>query len=469
MKDRRLVFYFVLFLTLVLVVSAFFHQPPQLIDVITQQPAQRMELLISPWRIVFEPFIGPLVFYLSANHPLLEFSMLFVWILCGLFFLALLKYRNQVLSGLLKWLAFIPLWIMLMLGLISVSVFLPLPNQVLVNHDPDAVIVNFHSHSYFSHDGILSPQRVARWHRAHGFDAFFLTEHNNHFKTLEWLKAQEQGTFPSVPLILCGQEYSGSNHILLLGLNQDVNTKDMPDSTAVQTAHRQNGVAIVAHWFRKKPRPLEYYVSCGVDGFEIANQNEGIYYDRSVFENIVGICRSHGLIAVGGCDLHGYGNVCSVWNVLQIPGWHGMTQERQRSSIMELVRQHDQSRLSVLIYKDRRRIPDMLSSPALTFIDYFLSLNIYQRTTWFFWLVVFWLAMNKWVQDGIYFFNRLLATAGLGSGLWLMAWGGYFFYQSKRVSGDNSIFSEYSLWFLSIGLAGALYSLYQVRKKIMKI
>lgn len=465
MNHRHPIFYLVLFLLSALVVTAFFHQPPQLVDVFSRQPVLDMEIRTSPGRILFEPFIGPLVFYLSANHPLIEFSMLFIWILCGLFILTLFKYRKTAISGVLVWLALVPLWIMIMLGIVAVSVFVPLPGDTLVNHNPDLVLVNFHSHSYFSHDGIMSPQRVARWHRAHGFDAFFLTEHNNHNKTLEWVAAQDQGTFPASPLILCGQEYSGSTHLLLLGLNRDVNTKDMADSTAVQTAHGQNGAVLVAHWFETKPRPLQYYVQCGVDGFEIVNQNQGIDYEKSVFEQIAGICRSHKLVAIGACDYHGYGNVCSVWNALSIPGWRGMTPERQRSSITELVKQRDQSRLAVVLYQDRRSVKSVLWSPPLTAVDYFLSLSISQRLAWFFWTAFLWLLIKKWPGGTILSAGRLTAQAALVCGLWLMLWGGYFFYQSHTVSGDNKIFSEYSLWFLGVGSAGALYSFLRREKK----
>lgn len=449
-----------------LVVTAFFHQPPQLIDVLSQQSVPYLEIRTSPWRIIFEPFLGPLLFYLRANHPLIEFTVLFIWIVLGLLVWTLFKYKNPPFSGILRWLTMLPLWVMLMLGLMAFAVFLPLPADRLKNHDPERILVNFHSHSYYSHDGILSPQKVVRWHRTHSFDAFFLTEHNNHQMTLERVAAQRRGELPSTPLVLCGQEYSGSNHLLLLGLNKNVNTKDMPDSTAVQTAHQQNGVALVAHWFRKKPRPLDYYVRCGVDGFEILNQNEGLYYDRSVFEQIVRTCSSNGLLAVGSCDFHGYGNVCSVWNVLFIPGWHSMTPNGQYLSIMELLKTRDQRRISVVLYKDRHVIDNILWSPPLTIIDYFRSLKTLQRLAWIIWLFVFWLTMKKLAKKK-QVYGRFMHLTALISSFWLIIWGGYFYYQSRILIGDNEIFHEYSLWFIFIGLAGSIFSLYLARKKIL--
>ncbi len=48
----------------------------------------------------------------------------------------------------------------------------------------------------FLHEGLQ------KWHEKNGFDAFFITDHNHHQKTLEAVKAQEQGMLPGEPLMM---------------------------------------------------------------------------------------------------------------------------------------------------------------------------------------------------------------------------------------------------------------------------
>ena len=63
------------------VMALFFHYPIQIIDALSSEPVPGFGINISVWRVISEPFMGPLLFYLRADQPLLEFIILLVWII----------------------------------------------------------------------------------------------------------------------------------------------------------------------------------------------------------------------------------------------------------------------------------------------------------------------------------------------------------------------------------------------------
>ncbi|NIA30388.1 MAG: PHP domain-containing protein, partial [Actinobacteria bacterium] len=366
LQNRKKQILFVsIFIVLILVLSFFFHYSIHIENALTSQPTEGFSVKVHTLRIVFEPVLGPLLFYLRADQPLVEMLVLMLWVILAFFVVSFWKaFRNPrgrflhtFWVGLKNWLVRLPIIIITFVALILVIIFLPLPSNTIVNHQNDTILLNTHSHTYYSHDGLISQKNLMRWHRRNGFDAFFITDHNNHLKTLEFVRAQKAGKIPASPLVFCGEEYSGSNHITLLGLQRDFKTKDMADSTAIDSAHANGGVGIIAHWFADEHRTIQYYISCGADGFEIANQAEGLSYSRCIFRAIVEKCRENGLLMVGACDYHGYGSAAFTWNALQIPGWQNLTEEQKRSSVMNILRQHQESKIKVLVYRDRYVFP----------------------------------------------------------------------------------------------------------------
>jgi len=196
-------------LAIVITVLSFaFHRPPRVVDALTGAPVEGIEILISTWRTLFEPFLGPLLFYLRADQPLIEISVLLLWLVLLLLPVVVLRTPGRgtarLSRGTLFWLAILPILLITWSAVVLVIVFAPLPSNTVRNLDPDRILVNIHSHTHYSHDGIIPPEELARWHRRNGFDAFFITEHNHHGKTLEWVRAQEQGRWVDHPLLLAG-------------------------------------------------------------------------------------------------------------------------------------------------------------------------------------------------------------------------------------------------------------------------
>ena len=447
-----------------IVISAFlWHVPVQVVDSLTKEPVSDISVHISWIRIVFEPFFGPWFYLLRADQPLLQAVVVFWWgvifLLFFYFYKAVKSYKSlktAIYISFLKWIKVFPLVLVVWMFIVFALVFLPLPTNSIKNFNPEWVLVNAHSHSHYSHDGVISQKRLMKWHEKNGFDAFFLTEHNNHLKTLELIGAQKSGEIPETPLVLCGQEYSGSIHILLLGLTQDFLTKDMPDSTAINTAHSQNGISIIPHWFDKCKNTVDYYIQQGTDGYEIANQGEGIQYDPKVIKEIVEKCREHGLILLGNCDYHGYGNAAFVWNALYIPNWKQLDQDGKRNEIMEIFRNRENDRIRTFNYSDRTvfSLKYLPISPVYN-LSYFRTLDIFQVLSWLVWLGFGYILFIK----TNFFQTRILPFISLASSVFIVVLGIVFLRQGVKLGDYNHIYTDYGNYFLWGGLFFLIYSL----------
>jgi len=480
LQNRKKHVYLVAILfALILVLALILHYSIHIENALTSQPAEGFSVQVHTLRIIFEPVFGPLLFYLRADQPLVEMLVLMLWAIIALFVISFWKaFRNRKNSflhtfwtGLKNWLVRVPILIIIWVALILIIIFLPLPSNTIVNHLHDTILLNTHSHTYYSHDGLISQKNLMRWHKRNGFDAFFITDHNNHLKTLEFVQAQKMGKIPESPLVFCGEEYSGSNHITLLGLQRDFKTKDMPDSTAIDSAHANGGVGIIAHWFADEHRTIQYYIDCGADGFEIANQAEGLTYSRRIFRAIVEKCRENGLLMVGACDYHGYGSAAFTWNALEIPGWQNLAAEQKRSSIMNIFRQHEESKIKVLVYRDRYVFPRKLVflSPIFN-LGYFRTLDVWQIVSWILWILFLPLVasigfVNKaglWLRHPP---QRIWGVLGFISSMFAIVIGAVLLSKVGMFKEYNNILKEYGSQFLGVGIVLGIYSLIIASRK----
>ena len=343
-------------------------------------------------------------------------------------------------------------------------IFLPLPNNTIINHDPDSVLVTTHSHTVYSHDGLISDDAMWKWQKQNGFDAFFITDHANHNKTLDFVKSQRNRQFPEEPLVMGGEEYSGSNHLSLLGLKTKFSTKGMADSTVINLTHAQGGAVIVNHWFDGEHKSLEYYKNLGVDGFEIENTATDKSYDRKVYQRIKDFCEQNNLIMNGGLDFHGYGNVCSLWNAFEIPGWHTLDPDAREAAILRVIKTRDQNKLRVLLYKDRPYYTKkhLIFSPLFTSINYFRTLNLYQVLSWIFWIVLFAVIRNRFSKSAEikkrFAAQRLIPVLGILSALIMLQLGLLYLVKIQEITDFTKMFREYSVLLLSSGSFFLLYA-----------
>lgn len=307
-----------------------------------------------------------------------------------------------------------------------------------------------------------------------GFDAFFITDHNNHDKTLDFVDAQRNHKFPIEPLVIGGEEFSGSNHLSLLGLKRKFRTKGFSDSRAIDSVHANHGAVIVNHWFDGERMSLAYYNSSGVSGFEIENTATEKSYDREVYHRIKDFCEQNQLLMIGGLDFHGYGNVCSLWNAFQIPGWHKLDPASKEEAILSIIRSKDQSKLKVLLYKDRPYYSEdkLLFSPLFTVVNYFRTLYVYQVISWVVWILLFTIGWHRISGNQKLIkhlsFDRIIPNKGLVGAVFMLVLGAVYYSRIKHVADFTEMYEEYSTLLFYKGSAFLIYSAVVVYVRIFQ-
>lgn len=462
-KTRTQNFVFALVILSIILLSTVFHFQVRFEDALTQSPAPEYVVDISIWRIIFEPLLGPLLYLNRSLYVLEEVPLALVWILIFYVTLGLAEIFRKKLTRkrvAFKKLADLPLVIGICFTVFVVILFVPLPNNTIVNHSEDRVLVTTHAHTEFSHDGLISQENMWKWHKRNGFDAFFITDHANHKKSLQFSQEQKKGKFPIAPLVLVGQEYSGTNHMSLLGLNGKFETKGMKDKTVIDSVHRYGGAVIINHWFDGKGKEKELYAALGADGFEIENTGTDLYYDRDTFEELKKFCLENGLTMIGGLDFHGYGRVCSLYNAFEIPDWDTLGYDEKGQAVIDILKNGPQEKIQVLLYKDRSFYTNsnVFFRPFLTAVNYFRTLNIGQVLSWAFWLLIFQFMANRVKRFAFLEGNKLLLLS-LVCGISLIVLGVRYYFKGKAVAGYSEVYSEYSLLLCPIGLGLLLYVL----------
>ncbi len=436
---------------------------PRIINTHTLLEAENFDIHISSIRILFEPMLGPILYYLRSYDPIPEFFVVFVWIAIVMLILILkgVFYKKISLIGALgRWavlsVLLSGLWLMIFIYMISG----PLPSNTIINNDNDRILFNTHTHSHWSHDGLISPKQQMDWHERNGYDAFFLTEHNHNENTIRFTNDQKMGLLPEVPHIMTGIEFSGTNHMLLLGLKSPLITFGLDDKLVIDSTHQDGGLVAVAHWFSDERNSIQYYIDKGVAGFEIDNRNN--IYSNNIRQQIIESCRDNNLFMLGSADYHGYGSAAHVWNGVQIPNWKLLSHQEKTDSIMAHLKEKRFTANNVFRYIDRPVFVrwSLWTSPFYSIITYFKGLTFTQVVSWFVWIVLFQLFKQKpyytiLMKDKIQSLSALCFVSSMG----ILLLGLSYLQKAKPLIGFNEQYQEFGLKFSILGIIIGVVSL----------
>jgi hypothetical protein len=450
---------FSLFIIFIVGLNTLARFPIRIINAVTLDVDPDFAVQVSWLRKLIEPFVGFQLFSIRAGDPLIEYIALWVWLFLIFGILLVSKQSKQFIK---YWVLSVPAVIGLAYLIIIWMIFWPLPANTIVNNSQDTILFNTHAHSHFSHDGLITPEEQMAWHERNGFDAFFLTEHNHNSKTLELVQRQQRGDIPHYPHIMSAIEFSGSNHMVLLGLTDSLITFGKKDALVIKETHRQGGLIGLAHWFDGRHNSLEHYVNLGIDGFEIVNRNQ-IAYPIETHEKIVKMCSENQLFIIGGADYHGYGPTCKTWNAMAITGWNELDHSARTAKIMTGL---SAGKNQVLYYSDRRiyGTGNIWLSPLKNIVDYFRSLNGFQVLSWVVWCLLF-------IVFKVIYSAKCFYLIPFVSGIAILVQGRVLLEKSINVMQYNDILLEFGNLFTlhGIGLIGSGILIYLILKRFPKL
>lgn len=154
-------------------------------------------------------------------------------------------------------------------------------------------LANLHCHSQAS-GGSLMPEDLVTWHRDHGYSVVAITDSNKTYayqRALETMQSHSQEV-----IVLAGEEYRGSTHLLMLGLQDPALRADQVEiSQAIGQARQRGAVVIGAHIWTGQHSPQQLS-DWGVEGFEISNGR------AMADERLQEFCRQRNMPQLGTLD-----------------------------------------------------------------------------------------------------------------------------------------------------------------------
>ena len=233
-------------------------------------------------------------------------------------------------------------------GFVAWAAYAPRPIPRLISNHPDELIWDLHSHTDASHDGRRGFDIAANaaWHRAAGFDAGFITDHN----TVALTPARdERGRRQARPL--AGVELSLSGlHLIVLGPRAPIANEPANqswDSTLALIrrlrADSANPVLLVAslpeYWRHHWGPDIGAMMQAGVAGFEIwTSSPRGMEIPPRDRAEVMTRAADLDKPVFGATDMHGIGRTATVWNVMLMNRWRDLSDDSLQAAMVRYLR-----------------------------------------------------------------------------------------------------------------------------------
>ena len=178
--------------------------------------------------------------------------------------------------------------------------------------------IDLHSHSFFSGDGVSSPEEMIATARRKGLHGFALTDHNT-CEGVDYLLGKglmrEDGLPVDGFLIIPGQEVTtAEGHQLCIGVTLP-NMKRTPAAEVCKEIHARGGLAIPPHpydQFRAGIREATLD-TLDIDALEVFNAASTLKrYNRQAFD----YAQRRGLPMTAGSDAHHEAAIGTSYNIL---------------------------------------------------------------------------------------------------------------------------------------------------------
>jgi len=312
-----------------------FHYPSPVRDAVTEQFASGFRWHFSPAYLILAPFCT-----VADALSILSLREIYV-VLPALLLLALLwpsGWKRKAVSA------------AALLGFLAWTVLAVRPAARLIAEDPDCLLIDFHSHTSFSHDGRkgFGAYQNIDWHRRQGFDAAFITDHNVGIAALQGKTRSRFDWRHSGYRSLEGDEASlFETHLCVYAPHKWVNNMSYDSDPTeiprfISDMHKK-GYLVTAnlpeYWrFHWKVGNTDF-LSWDVDGFEIVNSApRSLDFPLARRRQIIEHCRQRRLFMTGVSDNHGWGMATAAWSAMRIPDWRAMDPDRLEAAILATLR-----------------------------------------------------------------------------------------------------------------------------------
>ncbi|OYV73496.1 MAG: hypothetical protein B7Z72_02400, partial [Gemmatimonadetes bacterium 21-71-4] len=217
-----------------------------------------------------------------------------------------------------------------LLAFYAAGILVPRPMARLVVSPPlneALVVVDFHSHTRYSHDGApwFTPEANRRWHRDAGFDVAYVTDHRT-VQGAEEARRHNPRIAGEGTTLLQGLEVVWQHaHVNLLGAQQtfsgltDPNLRDIDDKAlalASMIPHHEPVLIFTFPGLLRHLHPAAAPGTPGVRAIEIVDGSpRGLSDTRRLRTKIATVADDDSLALVAGTDNHGWGYTAPAWTL----------------------------------------------------------------------------------------------------------------------------------------------------------
>ncbi len=384
LKGHPFISLFILSITLLQLVPAGTYT---LLDAATYVPVKGFSLIVPRIVTILEPFIG-IPLYLSTTHYIKAESIsIFVWGLVLVVLYAVVKRRpRRIPVYLVSYLLGFSLFAFYIL-------FIRFPLLKVVPHDPAQCLIDPHSHTDYSHDGLVTPWQNIRYHVEQGFTAWYVTEHYN----IKGGINEQDLALMAGRKSLIGEEVrvrDDPHFFLALGITSPVSARDTTSVSALTSAvHRQGGAVVLALWWLHRGTNLKHEVKDGVDAFEIANAGHKQGLDAAVRRTAYEASQRFHIPLVASSDWHGWGNYAYTWTAFDIPDASLYSPSRLNEAVISMLRSGQVRGITPIIYDYPHQYwgtVRFVFAPLFDFIYYFSTLPFAGYVSWILWSLLLW-------------------------------------------------------------------------------
>jgi hypothetical protein len=346
-------------------------------DLTTGTPPKGVSLEYQTSRLILEPIIGPAEqlgslkdFRVNTRTTIIPW---FFWLGTIAILTSIGKrkqLKNMLYMILLMWLGFITF--------IALIIILPLP-MVHIKAPAEWLRVDFHSHTWESWDGCVSPYTNLLFHKQSGYDCFFVTEHDNTDSYSEFSPLDQLHTvFP-------GAEISSKDNIRFLILAdrkfsiEEFDHKPLRD--AVVAAHKKGYLVIMPHYPERGS--WEYLASLGVDGFDIYDSGDHGVNSTEQAE-LIKFCKGRNLLMTSATDYHGWSTYTDGWTLIRKP----VAVVPTSRILLDLMQNRTESRVIVMKQPVSLFGNGTIFEPLSVTIRYFGSMEHVRSFVWAGWMLI---------------------------------------------------------------------------------
>jgi predicted metal-dependent phosphoesterase TrpH len=306
-------------------------KPSILTDIVHRLPAEGFSISWPLLRYIIEPFAGITEYILSFSRYMVQLFSWICWL--GIFWIVAGIARKKSITAILRNAAFS--WLII-LSLLFMAILLPFPAPHL-NAPANTAVIDLHSHSFYSHDGVVSPLQSIAYHNGLGFSSFFITEHGHTDSFTHFPKERQlHSVYP-------GMQVSTKERVSLLVLaDRPYNGAEFRDKTVkevIDLAHQKGFVVLCPHWWKWRYFTWQQLVDFGIDGFEVYNAGYRKFSEEER-NRLIDFCKEKHVLAVGTTDWHGWGYMSNVWTVIGQP-------QQDAAAVVVRLRSHQPVRVLV--------------------------------------------------------------------------------------------------------------------------